>query len=266
MRRPAGTSAGAVARLVFALDVDRLAEAEALVRTLRGTVGVFKVGKQLFVAEGPPVVRMVHRHGGSVFLDLKFHDIPETTARAAVEAARSGVRFLDLHAAGGAAMMERTRAELARACRREGLARPAVLAVTVLTSLDDADLSRVGVAGGAAAQVRRLATLARRAGMDGVVASPREIAAVRRIGGPRFLVVTPGVRPAGAPAGDQKRVLGPAEAMAAGASHLVVGRPIRDAPDPRAAAAAIVAEIARGRRARASRPARSGRGSRRFTV
>jgi orotidine-5'-phosphate decarboxylase len=239
---------GAASRLVFALDVERMAEAEALVRTLAGAVGVFKVGKQLFVAEGPAVVRMVRRHGGAVFLDLKFHDIPETVARAAVEAARLGVRFLDVHAAGGEEMMACTATELRRACRRERLGRPAVLAVTVLTSLDDGDLRAVGVPGGTARQVVRLAGLARRAGMDGVVASPREIAAVRRVAGPRFLVVTPGVRPPGSAAGDQKRVLGPAEAMAAGASYLVVGRPIRDARDPRAAALAIAEDMARGRR------------------
>ena len=240
--------ARAAGRLIFALDVDRLAEARRLVHALAGAVGMFKIGKQLFVAEWPEVVRMVQRHGGEVFLDLKFHDIPETVGRAAVEAARLGVRFVDVHASGGATMMARTREELRRACRRDGLRRPAVLAVTVLTSLDDADLRAVGVAGGSARQVARLAGLARAAGMDGVVASPREIAAVRRIGGPRFLVVTPGVRPPGAAAGDQKRVLGPAEAMGAGASYLVVGRPIRDAPDPRAAAVAIAAEMTRGRR------------------
>lgn len=242
---PAAALRRVAGRLIFALDVERLAEARSLVRALRGTVGAFKIGKQLFVAEGPAAVRAVQRLGGAVFLDLKFHDIPATVARAAVEAARLGVRFLDVHAAGGLEMMTRTRSALRQACRREGLARPALLAVTVLTSLDDEDLRAVGVSGGTARQVVRLAVLARRAGLDGVVSSPREIAAVRRVGGPRFLVVTPGIRPRGTERVDQKRVAGPAEALRAGASHLVVGRAIRDAPDPREAALAIVVEMAR---------------------
>lgn len=241
---PAAALRRAAARLIFALDVERLAEARSLVRALAGTVGGFKIGKQLFVAEGPAAVQAVQRLGGAVFLDLKFHDIPETVARAAVEAARLGVRFLDVHASGGLEMMALTRARVRETCRREGLARPALLAVTVLTSLDDDDLRAVGVSGGARRQAVRLAALASRAGLDGVVASPHEIAAVRRVGGPRFLVVAPGIRPAGVARGDQKRVLEPAAALRAGASHLVVGRPIRDAPDPRAAALAIAAEVA----------------------
>jgi len=249
-RVPAGPGVSAAAvrwaarRLVVALDVERLAEARSLVRALSGTVGTFKIGKQLFVAEGPRAVRMVQRLGGAVFLDLKFHDIPETVARATVEAARLGVRFLDVHAAGGLAMMARTRAALRQVCRREGLVRPALLGVTVLTSLDDADLRAIGVPGGTARQVARLGRLARLAGLDGVVASPREIAALRRLGGPRFFIVTPGIRPPGASRDDQKRVLGPAEALRAGATHLVVGRPIRDARDPRTAAQAIVSDMA----------------------
>jgi orotidine-5'-phosphate decarboxylase len=233
-------------RLVFALDVDSLAEAEALVRLLAADVGVFKVGKQLFLAAGPEVVRMIHRHGGAVFLDLKFHDIPHTVARAGVEAARLGVRFFDVHASGSADMMERTRAEVGRVCRREGLRRPKILAVTVLTSLGRADLRRVGVDDAVEDQVVRLARLARRAGMDGVVASPLEIAPIRRACGRAFLIVTPGVRPASADLADQKRTMTPEDAMRAGADYLVIGRPIRDAADPRATARAIVADMARG--------------------
>jgi orotidine-5'-phosphate decarboxylase len=233
-------------RLIFALDVDSLAEAEGLVELLGRDVGVFKVGKQLFLAAGPEVVRMIHRHGADVFLDLKFHDIPHTVARAGVEAARLGVRFFDLHASGSFEMMERTRAEVARVCRREGLRRPKILAVTVLTSLRKLDLRRVGIADEVENQVVRLARLARRAGMDGVVASPLEIATIRRACGRGFLIVTPGVRPATTDLDDQKRTMTPEEAMQAGADYLVIGRPVRDARDPRAAARAIVAEMARG--------------------
>jgi orotidine-5'-phosphate decarboxylase len=233
-------------RLIFALDVDTVAEAEALVRRLVKEVGVFKVGKQLFLAAGPEVVRMIQRHGGEVFLDLKFHDIPFTVARAGVEAARLGVRFFDLHASGSFEMMERTHAEVVRVCRREALRRPKILAVTVLTSLRRSDLRRVGVADEVEHQVVRLARLAKKAGMDGVVASPLEIARIRRECGRGFLIVTPGVRPASTQADDQKRVMTPEEAMRAGADYLVLGRPIRDASDPLGAAREVIAEMARG--------------------
>jgi orotidine-5'-phosphate decarboxylase len=234
-------------RLIFALDVDSLAEAETLVEQLAREVGVFKIGKQLFLSAGPEVVRMVQRHGADVFLDLKFHDIPYTVARAGIEAARLGVRFFDLHASGSFEMMERTQVEVARVCRREGVRRPKILAVTVLTSLRKSDLRRVGVADEVEHQVVRLARLARKAGMDGVVASPLEIARIRRECGRGFLIVTPGVRPAGLGADDdQKRFMTPEEAMKAGADYLVLGRPIRDAPDPLAAVREVVAEMARG--------------------
>jgi orotidine-5'-phosphate decarboxylase len=233
-------------RLVFALDLDSARDAERLVRLLVNDVGVFKVGKQLFLRAGPSVVRMIQRHGGEVFLDLKFHDIPHTVAKAGIEAARLGVRFFDLHASGSYEMMHRTQAEVTRACRREALRRPKILAVTVLTSLGRTDLLRVGVVGEVDSQVTRLGRLARQAGMDGVVASPLEIARIRRSCGRRFLIVTPGVRPLDAEIDDQKRVMTPAEAMRAGADYLVVGRPIADAREPLAAARAIVAEMAHG--------------------
>ena len=234
-------------RLIFALDVDSLGEAEKLVEQLAREVGVFKVGKQLFLSAGPEVVRMIQRHGADVFLDLKFHDIPYTVARAGIEAARLGVRFFDLHASGSFEMMERTQVEVARVCRREGVRRPKILAVTVLTSLRKSDLRRVGVSDEVEHQVVRLARLARKAGMDGVVASPLEIARIRRECGRGFLIVTPGVRPAGLGHGDdQKRYMTPEEAMKAGADYLVLGRPIRDAPDPLAAVREVVAEMARG--------------------
>ena len=241
-------------RLIVALDVDTREEAEQLVVALRAEVGVFKVGKQLFLHSGPEVVRMVHRHGAEVFLDLKFHDIPHTVARAAVEAARLGVRFFDLHASGSLEMMQRAQAELTRACRREALRRPKILAVTVLTSLGKGDLRRVGVADDVEHQVVRLARLARKAGMDGVVASPLEVARIRRECGRGFLIVTPGVRPATAEPDDQKRVMTPGEAMRAGADYLVIGRPIREAHDPLAVVREVVADMARGFLAARTRP------------
>ncbi len=241
-------------RLIFALDVDDLAEAERLVTLLRQEVGVFKVGKQLFLHAGPEVVRMIHRHGGDVFLDLKFHDIPHTVAKAGVEAARLGVRFFDVHASGSSEMMERTQAEVTRACRREGLRRPKILAVTVLTSLGKGDLRRVGVVDGVENQVVRLARLARKAGMDGVVASPLEVAHTRRACGRGFLIVTPGVRPASGDRDDQKRVMTPGDAMRAGADYLVVGRPIRDALDPLRMAREIVTDMTDGYLASRARP------------
>jgi orotidine-5'-phosphate decarboxylase len=241
-------------RLILALDVETLDEAERLVVLLSKEVGVFKVGKQLFLHSGPEVVRMIHRHGADVFLDLKFHDIPHTVAKAGVEAARLGVRFFDLHASGSFEMMARTHAEVTRVCRREGLRRPKILAVTVLTSLGKGDLRRVGVASEVESQVVRLARLARKAGMDGVVASPLEIVRIRRECGRGFLIVTPGVRPAHLGHDDQKRIMTPDEAMRAGADYLVLGRPVREAPDPLAAAREVVAEMARGFLASRTRP------------
>ncbi len=237
---------GIGSRLIVALDVDRLAEAEDLVKLLAPEVSVFKVGKQLFLHAGPEAVRMIRRHERDVFLDLKFHDIPHTVAKAGVEAARLGVRFFDLHASGSFEMMDRTHAEVMRVCRREGLRRPKILAVTVLTSLGKRDLRLVGVDDEVESQVVRLARLARKAGMDGVVASAHEIAQLRRTGGRGFLIVTPGVRPPASGRDDQKRVMTPGEAMRSGADYLVVGRPIRDAADPLAFAREIVADMARG--------------------
>jgi orotidine-5'-phosphate decarboxylase len=235
-------------RIIVALDVESPREARRLIRTLAPHVQCFKVGKQLFVAAGPDIVRLIHRQGRDVFLDLKFHDIPNTVAKAMVEAARLGVRFVDLHASGGPGMMEAARTEVARVCRAEGLRRPALLAVTVLTSLDESDLRAIGVPGTPARQVLRLARLAIGSGMDGVVCSPHEIEGIRRALGGRVTIVTPGVRPPGAVPGDQKRVRSPGEARAAGADYLVVGRPILQAADPAAMVRAIGADMRRGRR------------------
>ncbi|MBI2962771.1 MAG: orotidine-5'-phosphate decarboxylase [Deltaproteobacteria bacterium] len=236
---------GAKSRLIFALDVGSLREAEQLVRTLAREIGLFKIGKQLFLHAGPPVVRMVRDRGGEVFLDLKFHDIPRTVAKAAAEATRMGVRMFDLHASGSLAMMQQTVTEVNRVCRNEQLRRPKILAVTVLTSLTREDLRRVGVQAGVESQVVRLARLAHEASMDGVVASPLEIGRIRRECGRGFLIVTPGVRMAKSGWDDQKRVLTPEQAILAGADYIVVGKPIRDAKDPQAAAREIVAEMER---------------------
>ena len=233
-------------RLIFALDVPTVPEALRLVQLLRHEVGMFKIGKQLFMHAGPPVVTQVRKLGGEVFLDLKFHDIPRTVAKAAAEATRLGVRMFDLHASGSLEMMRQTITEVTKVCRIEGIPKPKILAVTVLTSLDRADLKRVGVMSGVEHQVVRLAKLARHAGMDGVVASPHEIARIRKECGRNFLIVTPGVRPGDGNRDDQKRVMTPEAAFRAGADYLVVGSPIRDAPDPIAAARDIVTGMQRG--------------------
>jgi orotidine-5'-phosphate decarboxylase len=233
-------------RLIVGLDVDALATARGVVRRLGRAVRFYKVGKQLFVRAGPDAVRTIRACGADVFLDLKFHDIPNTVAAAGVEAARLGVRFFNVHASGGLAMMRRTRTEVDRVCRSERLRRPRILAVTVLTSLDAHDLAAVGVAAAPAVHAVRLARLARRAGLDGVVASPHEIGAIRRACGPGFLIVTPGVRLAGGQSHDQKRVRTPAAAIAAGADFVVVGRPVLEAPDPVVAANDIVRDMTRG--------------------
>jgi orotidine-5'-phosphate decarboxylase len=242
----AGRASESKRRLIFALDVDSIAEADALIEALLPEVGMFKVGKQLFLHAGPPIVRRIKERGGEVFLDLKFHDIPRTVAKAGVEAARLGVKMFDLHASGSGEMMRATVREVTRACRRDALRRPRILAVTVLTSLSRDDLKSVGVMAGVESQVVRLARLSKESSMDGVVASPHEIATIRKACGRTFTIVTPGVRQARAGWDDQKRVMTPEAAIGAGADYLVVGKPIRDAQSPAAAARAIVAEMERG--------------------
>ncbi|HEV8524800.1 MAG TPA: orotidine-5'-phosphate decarboxylase [Terriglobales bacterium] len=227
-------------RLIVALDVGSATEAHRIVGAIGEAVTAFKVGKQLFTAEGPQVVRDLVASGRKVFLDLKYHDIPNTVAAAVGAAAGLGVSMLSVHASGGTAML-RAAAEAARAARNQ----PLVLAVTVLTSLSDADLQEIGVAGRAMDQVLRLAAIAQTAGCGGVVASPQECRQLRQSLGTGFVIVTPGVRPVGADKGDQARVAGPAEAIAAGADYVVVGRPITQALDPSVAARQIVEEIAR---------------------
>ena len=219
------------ARLAFALDVPTGREALVLARRLRAAIDLVKVGKELFVREGPAIVRALRQLDIEVFLDLKFHDIPATVGAACASAARLDVELLDLHAQGGSEMMLSAGRALRSTCRREGLRRPRLLAVTVLTSLDDADLTQVGQKGPALDQVKRLADLTRQAGLDGVVCSAEESAALRAIHGPDFLLVVPGIRMAAA-GDDQKRVVTPAEAVRRGASYIVIGRPITQAKNP----------------------------------
>lgn len=230
-------------RLIVALDVDDLAKATDLVRRLAGEVGMFKVGKQLFTSAGPQAVRQIQELGGEVFLDLKFHDIPNTVAKAAIEATRLGVKMFNVHASGSLEMMHMTVKEVRRVCRQQKLRKPIMLAVTVLTSLNQADLQRVGVERKVADQVVRLALLTKEAGMDGVVASPHEVADIREACGRRFIIVTPGIRPAEGNRNDQQRVMTPRDAVRGGVDYIVVGRPIIEAKDPLAAARAIVADM-----------------------
>ena len=233
-----------MAELIVALDVQTRAEAVAKVKAIGEPVGFYKIGLELFTAEGPDVVRAVKDLGKKVFLDLKFHDIPRTVERAVRSGGRLGADLMTIHAAGGKAMV-RAAADAAAAFGAQG---PKILAVTVLTSLDRADLADIGVAGRAPAeQVEAMARLATANGAHGLVCSPREVGALSGALAAGTLFVTPGVRPAGAATGDQKRVATPADAVRSGATHLVVGRPILAADDPAAAARAILAEMERAR-------------------
>lgn len=226
-------------RLIVALDFPTAAKARQAAKTISPVTNFFKIGKQLFTAEGPNFVRELVEGGNKVFLDLKYHDIPNTVGLAVVAAAELGVTMLNVHGSGGAKMMRAATEAAAKSKKR-----PLILAVTVLTSLTDSDLQEVGVAGRALDQVLRLAALARANGCDGVVASAAEAAELRREMGTGFLIVTPGVRPAGSAQNDQARMTTPAEAIAAGATHIVVGRPITGATDPAAAARAVLEEMA----------------------
>lgn len=231
-------------RLIVALDVETSSKARALVSRLKGIVGMFKIGSQLFTAAGPTLVREIISSGERVFLDLKFHDIPNTVAAAGVEATRLGVSIFNVHAAGGSEMMRRTAAAVAECAKAEGLARPLIIAVTVLTSANKTTLAEVGYESDAVELVSRLALLAEASGLDGVVASPREVGFIRTVvKKPDFVVVTPGVRPAGSALFDQKRVTTPREAITAGADFIVVGRPIIESSDPAQAAQQIIDEM-----------------------
>jgi orotidine-5'-phosphate decarboxylase len=229
-------------QILVALDVDTAEAAHALADKLRGAVGGFKIGKRLFTSYGPSIVEALVARGDRVFLDLKFHDIPNTVAGAVAAATRLGVWMVNVHASGGRAMMTAARDAAGAEAARLSRPKPLVIAVTVLTSLAEESMSEIGVAGGIAAQVERLAALAQSAGLDGVVASPQEIGIIRKRCGTSFEIVTPGIRSASDDKGDQSRTLTAAQALAAGASYLVVGRPIIAAADPRAAAQRIAAE------------------------
>ncbi|HZF39290.1 MAG TPA: orotidine-5'-phosphate decarboxylase [Blastocatellia bacterium] len=230
--------------LVVALDVDSPDQALFLAERLRGVVGMFKVGKQLFTAAGPEIVRKIIAMGERVFLDLKFHDIPNTVAMAGVEAARLGASIFNVHAMGGSKMMRAVNEAVTETAERERIARPLILGVTVLTSHTPDSLKEVGIDRTLEDEVVNLARLCAASGLDGVVASPLEIAPIRSaVEDSGFVILTPGVRPAGASLNDQGRVTTPSEAIRAGANFLIIGRPITEANDPVAAARKIIEEI-----------------------
>lgn len=240
-------------KLIVALDVDSSEAALALFEDLRDTVGMFKVGMQLFTAAGPDLVRRIVSRGGRVFLDLKYHDIPNTVALAAVEVTRLGVSIFNIHASGGREMMKWTADAVAETAARESLTAPKVLGVTLLTSIDQETLGQLGIDDPPRPVVSRLAVLANESGLDGVVASAQEIEIIRAaVPQKDFLIVTPGIRSASDETHDQRRMMTAAEAIRAGADFIVVGRPIIAAEDPGAAAQRIVTEIEAATQVRAS--------------
>jgi orotidine-5'-phosphate decarboxylase len=232
-------------KLMLALDVDSREKAEEWVHKLKAHVGYFKVGLQLFTKEGPELVRSIRARGGRIFLDVKYHDIPNTVAKACESAVSLNIDFVNVHALGGKAMLAAAAKAVAETSARMRLPKPRLLAVTILTSHDARSLRQdVGLKGRPQAEVRRLALMAKAAGCDGVVCSPQEIKLVRQACGPGFLIVTPGVRQAGAEKQDQKRTLTAGEALAAGADFLVVGRPVTGAEDPLAAVRLLAEDMA----------------------
>ncbi len=230
-------------RLITALDVPALDDVKTLVKALGDSVNYYKVGMELFYRAGDPVIDYLASQGKKVFLDLKLHDIPNTVAEGLCSLLRLRPTMLNVHASGGYTMMATAADRLRETAAKNGLTTPRLIAVTILTSIGEEDWQQLGFAGAIQEQVLRLATLAKKAGLDGVVASPQEAAAIRNACGKDFLIVTPGIRPAGAAVNDQSRIATPAAALRSGASYLVVGRPIRAALDPRSAAIAILREM-----------------------
>ncbi len=232
-------------KLIVALDVPDLKQAEELVKKVSPLVKIFKIGKELFTSTGPDAVHMVHSHKCQVFLDLKFHDIPNTVGSACEAACKLGVFMMNVHTLGGKTMMVNAVQAVHQAAAAKKAPAPKLLGVTILTSMKDADLKEVGVSKKVSQQVPLLALLAKTSGLDGVVASAHEIPLIRKAAGKDFLIVTPGVRPTWAAHGDQKRVMTPTEAISAGADYIVVGRPISQHPQPLVAAEKILKEIER---------------------
>lgn len=231
-------------KLIVALDVSSLKEAQKLVKMLSQHVKIFKVGKELFTSVGPDIIKMVHAHKCKVFLDLKFHDIPNTVGAACEAAARMNVFMLNVHALGGKQMLFQAVQSLNKLAEsNKKIKLPLILGVTVLTSMKDQDLAEIGIQKKVEEEVKHLALLSKACGLDGVVASGQEIEMIRKAAGPDFLIVTPGVRPLWAAHGDQKRIVTPREAIEKGASFIVVGRPITQADDPKQAAKKILEEI-----------------------
>lgn len=231
-------------RLIVALDVESAEAARTIIEELDGLAPAYKIGLQLFTAAGPKFVEQLANEGHRIFLDLKFHDIPNTVAKAGVEAAKLGVWMFNVHASGGSEMMKATVGEVSEYCAKTGTSAPEIIAVTVLTSSDSKVMSEIGVGAEIGEQVGRLARLTAESGLSGVVASAKEIEIVRSaVGNEGFLIVTPGIRPQNATFDDQKRVMTPGTAITAGADHLVVGRPITGSSDRRQAAEQILEEI-----------------------
>jgi len=231
-------------RIIVALDVDSERNARSLIDELSDSVGAFKIGLQLFTSAGPAFVRWATDAGHRIFLDLKFHDIPNTVAMAGVEAARLGVWMFNVHALGGGEMMKRTVSTVSEACERENLSKPKIIAVTILTSSNANELHEVGIEQSVNDEVLILARLAINSGLDGVVASAHEASRIRQLANSKdFLVVTPGIRPASGTNDDQKRVMTPSDAVSSGSDYLVIGRPITGADDKGDAVRAIVAEM-----------------------
>lgn len=230
-------------RLIVALDLDSDEKAVEMAEKLKDEVRFFKIGLELFSWCGPMIVKRIREMDCEVFLDLKFHDIPNTVVRAALAAVRLNVFMFNVHGLGGVDMMKETVQMVDIEVKRSGMRRPKILAVTILTSMDGKSLKEIGVNDSIEKEVLKLAKMAKAAGLDGVVASPKEIGLIRKNLGEDFLIVTPGIRPASALAHDQKRIAAPGEAVKAGASYIVVGRPITEAKDPADAARAILREI-----------------------